>query len=213
MLGSSNAAPISETLAAVARSRPASATVSPPIRCLASWSGLRSASRSRISSTSDQPTVYSEATSSMSRCRASSLAARASASSSWRWKTSTPRSRIRATNWSCSCWARSTHSTSSNSRSSWFDGVRRCRLRSGRWTITLRSLPTSECTPNSVILVPLSVVRPPRSCRPGLPRSSRCRRVSRWRRACRSPRRSAPRRRPSGPWSRRRMAGRAARPA
>ena len=37
------------------------------MRCVASWSGLRSASRLRISSTSDQPTVYSDATSSMSR--------------------------------------------------------------------------------------------------------------------------------------------------
>src|SRR4051794_35021863 len=62
-----------------------------------------------------------------------------------------PRSRILATNWSCSYWARSTHSTSSNSRSSWFVGVSRCRLRSGRWTMTLRSLPTSEWTPSSVM--------------------------------------------------------------
>ena len=40
------------------------------MRCVASCSGFRSASRARISSTSDQPTVYSDATSSMSRCRA-----------------------------------------------------------------------------------------------------------------------------------------------
>src|SRR4051812_43264251 len=52
---------------------------------------------------------------------------------------------------SCSYCARSTHSTSSNSRSSWFVGVSRCRLRSGRWTMTLRSLPTSEWTPSPVM--------------------------------------------------------------
>ena len=43
---------------------------------------------------------------------------------------------------------------SSNSRSSWFVGVSRWRLRSGRWTMTFRSLPTSEWTPTSLILIP-----------------------------------------------------------
>ena len=78
----------------------------------------------------------------MSRVRASSLGGeglgrggRAAGS------TSTPRARILATNWSCSYWARSTQSTSSKSSSSWFVGVSRFRLRSGRWTMTLRSLP------------------------------------------------------------------------
>jgi hypothetical protein len=33
--------------------------------------------------------------------------------------------------------------------------VRRCRLNSGRWTITLRNLPTSEWTPNGFMIVPL----------------------------------------------------------
>src|SRR5512132_1749656 len=69
-------------------------------------------------------------------------------------KTSTPRSRILATNWSCSYCARSTQSTSSKSSSSWLDGVSRWRLSSGRWTITLRSLPTSEWTPNVAIIPP-----------------------------------------------------------
>ena len=180
---SSKAAPINDTSAALARSRPVSATVSPPIRCMANWSGSKSASRARISSTSDQPTVYSEATSSISRCRPASLAASASASRSERRNTSTPRSRMRATNWSCSCWARSTHSTSSNSKPSWFDGVRRCRLRSGRWTITLRSLPTSECTPKSLIRAPLTFGWAPHWCRHGPRRSSRCPPVRRSRRA------------------------------
>src|SRR4029079_2431294 len=107
--------------------------------------------RARTSSTSDRPTVYSEATSSIARNLASSLAASASARRSESRNTSTPRSRMRATNWSCSYCARSTHSTSSNSKSSWFVGVRRFRLRSGRWTMTLRSLPTSEWTPNPFI--------------------------------------------------------------
>src|SRR3954451_10833454 len=70
------------------------------------------------------------------------------ASRSLRANNSTPRSRILAWSWSCSYWARSTQSTSSNSSSSWVEGVRRCRLSSGRWTMTLRSLPTSEWTPN-----------------------------------------------------------------
>ena len=72
-------------------------------------------------------------------------------SRSWTYSTSTPRSRIRATNWSCSHCARSTHRTSSNSSSSWLPGVSRLRLRSGRWTMTWRSLPTSECTPSDVM--------------------------------------------------------------
>ena len=58
------------------------------------------------------------------------------------------------TNWSCSYCARSTHSTSSNSSSSWLVGVSRCRLSSGLWTITLRSRPTSEWTPNDDIASP-----------------------------------------------------------
>src|SRR5271166_1485331 len=48
-------------------------------------------------------------------------------------------------------WSRlalSTHSTSSNSRASQLDGVRRVWARPGAQTITLRSVPTSECTPN-----------------------------------------------------------------
>ena len=96
----------------------------------------------------------------MSRWRASSLAARASAEQVVTG--GTPRRPARASGprtGRARSWARSTHSTSSNSSSSWFVGVSRCRLRSGRWTITLRSLPTSECTPNSVIAVPPSSLR------------------------------------------------------
>ena len=98
------------------------------------WRAARASSphsTARTSSTSDRPTVYSDAASSISLRRPSSLAASASPSRSWSRKTSTPRSRILATNWSCSYCARSTHSTSSNSRSSWLVGVSRCRLSSG----------------------------------------------------------------------------------
>ena len=49
--------------------------------------------------------------------------------------------------------ARSTHRTSSNSNSSWFEGVSRWRLSSGRWTMTLL-LPTSEWAPKSAIIPP-----------------------------------------------------------
>jgi hypothetical protein len=63
---------------------------------LASWSGFMASRTARTSSTSDSPTVYSDAASSTSRRRAWSLAASASASRSRSWKTSTPRSRILA---------------------------------------------------------------------------------------------------------------------
>src|SRR6476469_2589357 len=138
----------------VPRSSPDSATVRPPTRCRASVAGGIAASTERTSSTSEIPTVNSDAASSISLRRPSSLAAMASPSRPRRRNTSTPRSRIFATNWSCSYCARSTHSTSSNSRSSWFDGVNRCRLSSGRCTITFRRRPTSEWTPNAVMSPP-----------------------------------------------------------
>ena len=76
------------------------------------------------------------------------------------WNTSTPRSRITSQNASCSAFARLTHSTSSNSSSSAFDGVSRVCSRPGRWTMTLRSLPTSEWTPNAIIASSLVASRP-----------------------------------------------------
>ncbi len=158
MLVSSMAAAMTERVRSPPMSRPDSATVRPPIRCVASCSGAIAHSTDRTSSTSERPTVNSEAATSTSRRRPSSLAARASPSRSWSRNTSTSRSRILATNWSCSYCARSTHSTSSNSRSSWLDGVNRCRLSSGRCTITFRSRPTSEWTPNVVISPPFHSV-------------------------------------------------------
>ncbi len=62
--------------------------------------------------------------------------------------TSMPRSRILVTKSKWSRLAFSTHSTSSNSSWSQLDGVRRECARPGAHTITLRSWPTSEYTPN-----------------------------------------------------------------
>src|SRR5471032_749995 len=61
--------------------------------------------------------------------------------------TSTLRSRILVTKskWSRLAWA--THSTSSNSSSSQLLGVSRWWAKPGEHTMTLRSLPASECTP------------------------------------------------------------------
>jgi len=74
-----------------------------------------------------------------------------SARSSPKECTSTPRSRKASTKTSCSWRARLTHSTSSKSSALQLSGVSLRRLRSGRWTITSRSRPTSEWTPRLVI--------------------------------------------------------------
>src|SRR5215204_1021263 len=58
--GSSSAAPISETSRNAFQSRPASSTVSPPIRCLARVGASSPERNSRTSSAADQPTVYGE---------------------------------------------------------------------------------------------------------------------------------------------------------
>src|SRR5688572_14157622 len=65
-----------------------------------------------------------------------------------------PRSRILSVKASCSSIARLTQMTSSNSSSSALEGVSRACSRPGRWTMTLRSLPTSECTPNAMSGLP-----------------------------------------------------------
>ena len=117
--------------------------------------------------------------------------------------------RISATNWSCSYWARSTHSTSSNSSSSWFVGVSRCRLRSGSVDHDLAQLAhlgvDAEFAHARSVLAPSGArtgddVR----ARGRLRRSARCRRASRWPPGARSPRRTARPRRPWVPSSRRR---------
>ena len=63
-----------------------------------------------------------------------------------------PRSRITSQNMSCSALALLTHSTSSNSNSSAFDGVSLLCSRPGRCVMTWRSLPTSECTPKDTLI-------------------------------------------------------------
>src|SRR5512135_393362 len=70
---SSRAAAWSETRPNLPQSTPASPAVSPPIRWRARYSGESTHRKLRISSTSAQPTVYSVATCSMIRRRASSL--------------------------------------------------------------------------------------------------------------------------------------------
>ncbi len=68
-----------------------------------------------------------------------------------------PRSRIFIMKSKWSRLAFSTHSTSSNSNWSQFDGVRRACARPGAQTITLRSWPTSEWTPNLASSLPAFV--------------------------------------------------------
>ena len=63
-----------------------------------------------------------------------------------------PRSRITWQKLSCSALALLTHSTSSNSSSSAFDGVSLLCSRPGRCVMTWRSLPTSECTPKDTLI-------------------------------------------------------------
>src|SRR4051794_18050582 len=59
---------------------------------------------------------------------------------------------MRSTNASNSWRARRTQITSSNSSSWQFVGDRRSCARSGRWTMTLRSVPTSEATPSAGVV-------------------------------------------------------------
>ena len=65
--------------------------------------------------------------------------------------TSTPRSLRTCTNAACSILALRTQITSSKSSSSAFSGVRRRCSSPGRWTMTWRSLPTSESTLNGIM--------------------------------------------------------------
>ena len=80
---SSMAAAMSDVFLSRPRSSPDSATVRPPIRWRASASGGRADRHAWTSSTRLGPTTASDATSSMTRRRASSLAVSASLSRSW----------------------------------------------------------------------------------------------------------------------------------
>src|SRR5205814_523391 len=100
----------------------------------------------RVSSTRPRPTSLAVILRSSSQALASGLA-RVSVSRLCSSMTSTPRSRILDMKSKWSRRAFCTHITSSNSRSSQFDGVRRSWASPGAQTRTLRSWPTSEYTP------------------------------------------------------------------
>ena len=137
-------------------SRCTSARVIPPIRNSATSAASAVSTHSRARREAITPTCRSVRmlphTQSLTSGLTSASASRVSASN-----TSTPRSRITSANMSCSALALVTHSTSSNSSSSAFDGVRRVCSRPGRWTMTLRSLPTSEYAPSGILITSLSV--------------------------------------------------------
>ena len=134
-----------------------SASVTPPVRRVAS----SSAGISVIHAVSSPAKIVVTSSGRSLRSSTHSRAARSasvSASRSWNSSTSTPRSRIRSTNASCSWRARRVQMTSSNSSSWQLVGERRSCARSGRCTITLRSVPTSEATPRSVVVEGVATV-------------------------------------------------------
>ena len=126
-----------------------SALVIPPIKNSATSAASAVSIHSRARREATTPTCRSLRMWPQTQSLTSGLTSVSASSSSAR-NTSTPRSRITSQNMSCSALARVTHSTSSNSRSSALDGVRRVCSRPGRWTMTLRSLPTSEYAPNGM---------------------------------------------------------------
>ena len=128
--------------------------VMPPMRKSATWTGSAVSTHSRARSVAPTPTLRSPRTCSSMKVFASGFTSASDSSVSAR-NTSTPRSRMTSAKASCSSLARFTHSTSSNNSSSALDGVSRLCSRPGRWTRTLRSLPTSEWAP-SVITCSLS---------------------------------------------------------
>ena len=131
-----------------------SALVIPPIRNSATSAASAVSAHSRPRCAAVMPTSRSLRMWSLTQSLTPGWAS-ASASSCSAWKTSTPRSRITSTNASCSDLARATQITSSNSSSPAFDGVRRVCSSPGRCTITWRNVPTSECTPNGMLITSL----------------------------------------------------------
>ena len=123
----------------------------PPIKNSATTAGSADPAHSTARCAAVIPTSRSFRMCRPTQSRASGLAS-ACASRSPASNTSTPRSRIASQNMSCSALARATHSTSSNSSSPALDGVSRVCSRPGRCTITWRSLPTSEFTPNDMLI-------------------------------------------------------------
>ena len=111
-------------------SRCTSARVIPPIRNSATSAASAVSTHSRARREAITPTCRSDRmlphTQSLTSGLTSASASRVSASN-----TSTPRSRITSANMSCSALALVTHSTSSNSSSSAFDGVSAAVLQTG----------------------------------------------------------------------------------
>ena len=208
--GSSNAAPISETWAARATSSPASSTVRPPMRCLASWSGFRSSSSSRISSTRDQPTVYSEATISMRRCRvASSDGQRLGQEVDQEEDLDAPLPHPRHEHVVLVLGTLDPEHVVEQQAVV----VRGCEpLQAQLGAVDHHLAEPAHLGVHTELTHRRSPLRgrTRRSCRHGLRRSSRCPPARRSRRADRWPRRTVPQRRPWGPSSRRRTAGRGA---
>ena len=134
------------------------ARVIPPIKNSATSAASEDVTHSRARSAALIPTSRSSRMCSATQSRtpgwSSASVSKVSASN-----TSTPRSRITSTNRSCSCLALATQMTSSKSNSPAFDGVSRACSRPGRCTITLRSRPTSECTPNGMPITSLAGIQ------------------------------------------------------
>ena len=131
------------------RSASTSARVIPPMRNSATSAGSASDTQLWARSAAAIPTWRSVRMWEQTQSRAAGPASASASSVSASW-TSTPRSRMTSQKASCSRLAWLTQSTSSNSRSSALDGVSRVCSSPGRWTITLRSSPTSEWTPSAM---------------------------------------------------------------
>jgi len=132
----------------------------PPIRNSAILRGSRLRNQELTSSTRPRPKVLEVILRSRIQSRASGMAT-ISVSRLCISSTSISRSRILVTKskWSRLAWA--THNTSSNSSSSQLFGVSRWWAKPGEHTMTLRSLPASECTPYFTFSV--VITDPPRS--------------------------------------------------
>ena len=189
MLSSSSAAAGSDGDRNLPRSRPDSATVSPPIRWVASWSGFIAAERRA-------DLVHQRQADRVLRRRR----ARSAAAGPPRWRRAPrragpaagrPRRRARAsarrTGRARTARARPTARRRTAGRRGW-TGVSRWRLSSGRWTITCAVVrPLSEPRTMSIVLLPSRDVVSARQ-RPGFRpcrrRSARSRPDRRSRRAC-----------------------------
>ena len=123
-------------------------TVTPPVSLDASSFAGIAVIQSTISRENSSVTSSGRSRRVSTHSRASSDSS-VSVSRSWNSSTSTLRRRITSTNASNSSCARLTQITSSNSSAWQFPGDSRSCARSGRCTITVRSVPTSELAPTA----------------------------------------------------------------